>query len=501
MPAWTISLILYAVLLISVHFLSRRSTLFNLLRLPKNTGWIAAGVVLFVTMYSTSSAGLISAIVTEKGPGDLLIVWAALIPLGFLPMVFAPLWAKLNFISENEFVTLRFAQPWATRLRTFRAFYVGGLVAPILLSFTLLAFVDVVITFSDMGKTQAIAIVTFLMMLNAWRTSFTSKVVMDVVHFVAFLLPLIAATYAVSRSNVMVRIDLSAQPLLPEPLALFAFLGVQWWSAQIVDGTGVEAQQLMGTGRRKAVLTAMLMSLLTVIVGSLILYLSIHSGGGQIQPGQQAYLAVIYANLPPILLPVMAIGMLGIFISTYEAVQLWGGGLILSGLNSERLENASPRMSRYIMFVLALVSGLIAWQADRLTVLLELLLGLTAGVGLVYIVRWFWWRVNAQTQIAAMLLPIVLMIMHKGLPHIFSNLAWMQELTYPLMMMLYTGISISVVAVLMWKTNGAADKAAFARFAEKIELRQRQVLPNIAKALLFGCGLLVLQLVIAYAML
>ena len=501
MPAWTITLILYAVLLICVFRFQSSSDLLGLLRLVPKTHWLPAGVLLFVTLYSTSSAGLISAIVTEKGPADLLIVWASLISLGFLPMVFAPLWAKLDFISENDMLALRYAAPWGERLLRFRGLYVGLLIVPILLSFLLLTFADVLITFLNIEKPLAIALLTGAMMLNAFRVSYRQKSVLDLVHFAAFVLPLVVVAFRVGSNPDLQTLSFDEQAVLPDAWSLFAFLGVQWWSAQIIDGGGVEAQQLMGNGPRKAVKTTLVMSLLTVVVASLVFYVALHAGGASIQPGQQAYLEVVLTVLPKALLPVMAIGLFGMFLSTFEALQLWGSGLVLSGLNTVVNEHTAVRRSRQLMVLSALLTGLIAWQADRLTVLLELLLGLTAGVGLVYILRWFWWRINAQTQLVAMLLPIVLMGLHKLLPGLFSGFGWMRELPYPKTIVLYTALSLPVIAIAMWQTNTYADRTAFARFSEKMGLERFKPLRRAAFALVFGVLLLALQLSITWLIL
>lgn len=501
MLPWVTALLFYAGLIFVTHIARKSTNLFGILRMPAKTSWLAAGVVLFVSLYSSSSAGLVSAIVTERDPSDLLIVWASLIPLGFLPMVFAPLWAKLNFISENEYLSLRFEEPWATRLLRFRAFYVGGLVVPVLLSFALLAFSDVVITYFEVTQAQAIAGVTLLVMVNTWRASFREKSIVDVIHFLAFFIPLVVVAFRVDGSSEIVRIDLSNRPLLPEPIVLFAFIGVQWWSAQIIDGAGIEAQQLMGAGRQKAVASALVMSLLMVAVSSLVFYVSVHAGGIGIQSGQQAYLNVMYSVLPAALKPILAIGMLGVFLSTYEAVQIWGSGLIRSGMNHELQGRYQVRSLRLTMMATALVSGVIAWQAEWLTVLFEFLLGLTAGVGLVYILRWFWWRVNAQTQLVAMLLPVVLITLHRSLPILFVDLGWMSNIQYPKLILIYTGCSLVVVACTMFISNTEADREVFAQFSERIGLQEQRFIPSVVKALLLGFGLLLLQLAVAHAIL
>lgn len=474
------------------------SSLFSSLRLNPKTHWFPAGVLLFVTLYSTSSAGLISAIVTEKGPGDLLILWSSLIPLGFLPLVFAPLWAKLDFISENEMLTLRYAAPWSERLLRFRGLYVGLLIVPILLSFLLLTFADVLIAFLNIEKPVAIALLTGAMMLNAFRVSYRQKSVLDLIHFAAFVLPLVVVAFRVGSNPDVQTLSFDEQTVLPDAWSLFAFLGVQWWSAQIIDGGGVEAQQLMGNGRRKAVKTALVMSLLTVAVASLVFYVALHAGGPFIQSGQQAYLHVVRAALPEALLPIMAIGLFGMFLSTFEALQLWGSGLVLSGLNKGMDQNSSVRRSRQLMVLSALLTGLIAWQADRLTVLLELLLGITAGVGLVFILRWFWWRINAQTQLVAMLWPVILMGLHKLLPALFSGFEWMLELSYPKTLLLYTALSLPLMAIAMWYTNNEADRVAFTRFSHAVDLKSFNPLRKVLLALIFGMALLTLQLGIVW---
>jgi hypothetical protein len=501
MPAWIFLLILYSGLLVAVLKFQKPGSLFGLFRVAPKSGWLPAGVLLFVTLYSTSSAGLVSAIVTEKGPGDLLILWSSLIPLGFLPLVFAPLWAKLDFISENEMLTLRYAAPWSERLLRFRGLYVGLLIVPILLSFLLLTFADVLITFLNIEKPVAIALLTGAMMLNAFRVSYRQKSVLDLVHFAAFVLPLVVVAFSVGSNPDLQTLSFDEQAVVPDAWSLFAFLGVQWWSAQIIDGGGVEAQQLMGNGPRKAVKTTLVMSLLTVAVASLVFYVALHAGGASIQPGQQAYLEVVLTVLPKALLPVMAIGLFGMFLSTFEAIQLWGSGLVLSGLNTGVNEHTAVRRSRQLMVLSALLTGLIAWQADRLTVLLELLLGLTAGVGLVYILRWFWWRINAQTQLVAMLLPIVLMGFHKLLPGLFSGLGWMKELSYPKTLVLYTALSLPVIAIAMWQTNSDTDRTTFEKFSERMELKRFRPHRRVAFALVYGLLLVAFQLSITWLIL
>ncbi|MDG1160397.1 MAG: hypothetical protein P8N19_12970 [Flavobacteriales bacterium] len=491
-------LVAYFVFLTTLHWLKKSDfTLFSSLRLSPKTHWFPAGVVLFVTLYSTSSAGLVSAIVTEKGPGDLLILWSSLIPLGFLPLVFAPLWAKLDFISENEMLTLRYAAPWSERLLRFRGVYVGLLIVPILLSFLLLTFADVLIAFLNIEKPVAIALLTGAMMLNAFRVSYRQKSLLDLVHFAAFMLPLLVVAFRVGSNPDLQTLSFDEEALLPDAWSLVAFLGVQWWSAQIIDAGGVEAQQLMGNGRRKAAKTALVMSLLTVAVASLVFYVALHAGG-HIQPGQQAYLHVVRFALPEVLFPIMAIGLFGMFLSTFEALQLWGSGLVLSGLNKGMDQSSSVRRSRQLMVLSALLTGLIAWQADRLTVLLELLLGLTAGVGLVYILRWFWWRINAQTQLVAMLWPIILMGLHKLLPALFSSFEWMLELSYPKTLLLYTSLSLPLMAITMWNTNNEADRVAFTRFSHVVDLKSFNPVRKVLLALIFGMALLTLQIGIVW---
>jgi hypothetical protein len=338
-------------------------------------------------------------------------------------------------------------------------------------------------------------------MLNAFRVSYRQKSVLDLVHFAAFVLPLVVVAFRVGSNPDVQTLSFDEQAVLPDAWSLVAFLGVQWWSAQIIDGGGVEAQQLMGNGSRKAVKTALVMSLLTVAVASLVFYVALHAGGPFIQSGQQAYLHVVRAALPEVLLPIMAIGLFGMFLSTFEALQLWGSGLVLSGLNKGMDQNSSVRRSRQLMVLSALLSGLIAWQADRLTVLLELLLGLTAGVGLVYILRWFWWRINAQTQLVSMLLPIVLMGLHKLLPALFSGFGWMRGLPYPKTLVLYTALSLPVIGIAMWQTNTDADRTAFAGFAERMGLERFMPFRKAAFALVFGVLLLALQLSITWLIL
>ena len=117
---------------------------------PKKQNWIQSGLMLTAALYSINNAGLVSGIITNHGISGVYFLWSGFIGIFIFPLVFAPLWAKLNFLSENDFILKRYRGKWADSLFHFRAYYLGLIIIPIILCFGYLALIDLIETLLPM---------------------------------------------------------------------------------------------------------------------------------------------------------------------------------------------------------------------------------------------------------------------------------------------------------------------------------------------------------------
>ncbi|HTA87627.1 MAG TPA: sodium:solute symporter family protein [Silvibacterium sp.] len=211
------------------------------------------------------------------------------------------------------------------------------------------------------------------------------------------------------------------------PLLTFAmYLGVQWWASWYPGaepgGGGYIAQRMFSARNEKHSLGATLWFNIAhyalrpwpwILTG--LVALAIYSPHGGLQPSaafgsnpQQGYVMVLRDFLPPALRGLMVAAFLAAYMSTIGTQLNWGTSYLVNDfyrrfLVRQAQEHHYVLISKFITVILVLASGYVASQLTSISQGWELVLNLGAGTGAVYILRWFWWRVNAWSEITAML--------------------------------------------------------------------------------------------------
>lgn len=424
---------------------------------------------------SLSPMGLISGIMASEGWGGMWLVWSPLIGSGFLPFVFAPLWRRLRFISENEFILSRYAQPWAQRLLQFRAWYVGGVVVVLILSMlarTVLAWLIAL----GLQSWQAWTVTAFVMAIGTLRWSWREKARTDLLHFILVLAMLIPAL-------LLTPVEPDVGTFLQSPHTgwgtVWALVLMQWWSAVILDGGGIEAQVLMGTPRRKDVWIASALQQILVagFLVSVALLVHRYLAAGGLPAGDATILFALRSALPSYSYPIGTLAVVGIFLSTSESFVNWGAGLILS---SGAWGNWTESIRRLPGVRLSLVAAsmVLALLSDSVQSLLLMTLGLTAGVAPVFALRWFWWRINAQVQLTAMVTGVLMLPLGSWL--------WGEDWDLGCQLMWSTPAVAVVCAAVMWLTNGQQDREAYQPLGQILSEEHPNIGHSLIQALAFG---------------
>lgn len=191
--------------------------------------------------------------------------------------------------------------------------------------------------------------------------------------------------------------------------SLLIYFGLQWYSTQLYDGGGPEMARYTAVKNRRAALFAglfpVLISILTriLLIIMVIKIISLGYGNAEID-----FLFGLKAVFPKPLEGFIVLAYFIVFIAASEAVINWGAGMVCSGANKKLEENKISKIhyqifSISIMAFIALFGGILAIFVNNLSELFALVLSAGAGVSIVFVLRWFWLRINAWSQLAAMI--------------------------------------------------------------------------------------------------
>jgi SSS family solute:Na+ symporter len=438
-------LITYLVLIILVSLLSHRKGFQNIFSTQKRLPWFFAGFSVF--MFNPDTINVLSkmGIVATEGYSGMWIFYSGVLGAGFLPIIFAPLWSRLKFMTDNQFILLRFSGKSARILHIFRAIYVGYLVAALFIAQIFIGISKLLVVFFEVTYLQSYLIICGILAFIVVKNSLHLKVRTDLLNGIIYLLAFAIGGFYVIRQfggfgEVYSKLNTHYEPfirLIPENLdktsfgswpTLLVYFLVQWWSIQILDGAGPEAQRFMNTKNQyqafKAAFLPLILFSLVFIFHSFVIdagILMVHETSHlvpQIQgaPDLEAGFLTLYKiSMPQGMSVLVFLAFLVAMISFLEAYINWGASFVVVDLFKTYIyKRKSDRFFSMLSYMVMLVIGItgiaIAWYNTHLLGLQKFIFSMAAGVGPVFVLRWFWWRVNAWSQLSAMLSSLILAV-------------------------------------------------------------------------------------------
>ena len=431
-------IVVYIIILLIISVLSYSKNYQNIFSSEKMIPWWILGMSYFITNNDNLNSLPKMGILLEKGYSGLWLYYTGFLAAGIVPIIFAPMWGKLKFMTDNQFILFRFSGKSAKILHGFRAIYVGYLVVALMCSMYIIATIKLLVVYFQMDYNIAFGIMSVLMILIIFKNSFRVKVKTDFINGFIFIVAFIVSAiyilkYAGGAGFVYktLNTDFYEQTrLFPQegftntietlPNILVFFL-VQWWSINVLDGGGHEAQRFM-TARTSS--NAFKVAILPIIFITIVfIFRSIIFDSGMILSKTQsdlipisngvndyeAFFVSLFANILPVGLRALAfIAFLIGFITCYEAFLNWGSGFVSVDFINTYVKKEAPEKHKFyssylIMFLITITALLIAYYNQYMLGLQKFIFSMAAGVGPVFILRWFWWRVNAWSQLSAML--------------------------------------------------------------------------------------------------
>ena len=417
----------------------------------RNMPWWLLGVSMVATTFAADTPNLVAGIVREDGVYGNWVWWAFLLTGMLTVFFYAKLWRRSGITTDLEFYELRYSGKAAAFLRGFRALYLGVFFNVVIMANVCLAAIKIGHVMFGFSATQTLLLASVVTVFYAALGGLRGVLITDFVQFIIAMVGSIwAATYIVdlpeigglskllSVPRIAVRTSMFpdfSDPAIFVPL-LVVPLAVQWWSVWYPGsepgGGGYIAQRMLAAKDEKNATLAVLLFNIAhyalrpwpwIIIGlaSLIIYPDLASLA-QAFPGLEAsyirndlsYPAML-TYLPEGLLGVVVTSLVAAFMSTISTHLNWGSSYVVNDIYkrfvdadaSERSQVLLGRISTVVMMAMAAVLALYLEEAMEA---FNLLLQIGAGTGLLFIMRWFWRRINPYSEIAAMVISFVIAV-------------------------------------------------------------------------------------------
>lgn len=415
----------------------------------RNLPWWLAGTSMVATTFAADTPLAVTELVAKNGIAGNWIWWNFVFGGMLTVFFFARLWRRAGIMTDVEFVELRYSGKPAAFLRGFRSVYLGVFMNCIIIGWVNLAMASILEGMFNIPSGQVMLYVAGAMVLTAVYSAVSGLwgvTVTDAFQFVLAMVGCIVLAYVVldlpqigGMSGLVAQLPDWSLRLLPTiggpedgnlstgTLALtvpsfLAFIAVQWWAAWYPGaepgGGGYIAQRMMSAKDEKHSLFATLWFTIAhycirpwpwIIVGlaSLVLYPELGPDSKRL-----GYVYAMRDHLPVGLRGLLVAGFLAAYMSTIATQLNWGTSYIINDLyrrfiRPNRDEKHYVGISRVATGLVMLISLGVTMILGTISSAWAFIIEAGAGLGLVLILRWFWWRINAWSEIAAMIAPFL----------------------------------------------------------------------------------------------
>jgi Na+/proline symporter len=417
----------------------------------RNMPWWLLGVSMVATTFAADTPGLVTELVRKDGVSGNWVWWAMLLTGMLTVFFYAKLWRKSGITTDLEFYELRYSGKIAGFLRGFRAIYLGVIFNVITMAGVCLAGAKIANILLGISQSEMLIYSSIIVVIYSSLGGLKGVLITDFVQFIIAMIGSIWATvYIVNLPEIGGITALLTHENVSGSLAFFPDFSdkeamitlfiipfaVQWWSTWYPGaepgGGGYIAQRMLAAKDEKNATWATLFFNFAhyalrpwpwIIVGlaSLIIFPTLESINttfpnlnSDMQGHDVAYAAMM-TYLPAGLIGIVLTSLIAAFMSTISTQLNWGSSYIVNDLygrfiNKEATEKQKVIVGRISVVLLMLAAALFSFYLKSAKDVFDLLLQIGAGTGLLFILRWFWHKINPYSEIAAMAISFIIAI-------------------------------------------------------------------------------------------
>ena len=417
----------------------------------RNLPWYIAGVSMVATTFAADTPLAVTELVAKNGISSNWIWWSFLFGGMLTTFFFANLWRRANVLTELELIELRYSGKPAAILRGFKAIYLGLFMNVIVIGWVNVAMVSIIQVFFDIPKETAfwyMMAVMVITMIYASLSGLIGVAITDTIQFAIAITGCIILAVIVVNSDEIGGIDGLKEKLPDGALNFFptigdsaqgtfntltisigaflSYIGVQWWSSWYPGaepgGGGYIAQRMMSAKNEKHAVFATLFFQAAhyclrpwpwILVGlcSLVLYPELSEADKKL-----GFVMAMKDFLPAGLKGLLFVAFLAAYMSTISTQLNWGASYLVNDLYKRFIEKKNKLteeeqnkknilVSRLFTVGIMIIGGFVTTQINSISAVWTFVMSCGAGLGLVLILRWYWWRINAWSEITATVAP------------------------------------------------------------------------------------------------
>jgi SSS family solute:Na+ symporter len=414
----------------------------------RSVSWWLAGTSMVATTFAADTPLVVTGLVYSQGIAGNWLWWSFLLSGMMTVFLFARLWRRSGLLTDVQFAEMRYAGKPAAFLRGFRAIYLGLLMNCLILGWVTKAMTTIVATTLGLSDRGALMVCVFFLIPftglyvalgGLWGVLWT-----DLFQFVLKMSIVIAVAYYGVRacggmSSLLARLSamraaagpgagdatsffpdfsrpLSSEALWTLPALTFLVnLGVQWWAfwypGAEPGGGGYIAQRIFSAkDERHGLLSVLWFNIAHYAVRPwpwILTALSVIVLYPKLEHPEAGYMMVVTQHMPPALRGIVVAGFMAAFMSTFATQLNWGASYLVADfyrrfLKKDGSDTHYVSVSRLATVLLVIVSAYVSAQLASIRSGWEFVLEVGAGTGGVYLLRWYWWRINAWSEISAM---------------------------------------------------------------------------------------------------
>lgn len=429
----------------------------------RNMPWWLIGVSMVATTFSADTPNLVTDIVRQNGVSGNWVWWAFLITGMLTVFVYAKLWRKSGVLTDLEFYEARYSGKEAAFLRGFRAIYLGVFFNVMIMASVSLAAIKIAEVMFGLEPWKTVVYASVITVAYSSLGGLRGVVLTDFLQFIiAMIGSVAAAVYVVNLPEVGGLTELMAHPVVSTKLdiipdisnremfitLLIIPLAVQWWSVWYPGaepgGGGYIAQRMLSAKNEKHAVSATLLFNIThyalrpwpwilIALASLVVYPDLASiqeafpNVSQSKLGNDLGYSAMLLTLPKGLLGIVVASLIAAYMSTISTHLNWGSSYVAYDfykrfVNEEASEKQLVSVGRLSTVVLMILAGLFALALSNALDAFQILLSIGAGTGSIFILRWFWWRINAYSEITGMIVSFIMALLFKFGPESLTSI-------------------------------------------------------------------------------
>jgi len=415
----------------------------------RNMPWWLLGISMVATTFAADTPGLVTELVRQNGVSGNWVWWAFLLTGMLTVFFYAKLWRRSGINTDLEFYELRYKGKAAGFLRGFRAIYLGVVFNIITMAGVCLAGAKIANILLGISQEHTLLISSIIVVIYSSLGGLKGVLITDMIQFIIAMVGSIWATIYILdipeigglqnlllHENVVGKLDIFPDFENTEMLITLFIIpfAVQWWSTWYPGaepgGGGYIAQRMLAAKDEKNAMWATLFFNFAhyalrpwpwILVGlaSLVLFPTLESiavafpGLNPEMQGDDVAYAAMMTYLPAGLIGIVMTSLIAAFMSTISTQLNWGSSYIVNDfygrfINQKVTEKQKVLVGRVSTVVLMICAAWFSFYLKSAKDVFDLLLQIGAGTGLLFIIRWFWKRVNPYSEIAAMIISFII---------------------------------------------------------------------------------------------